>query len=132
MMKPSNLGKGDHIAHLGRFHRTRIGTVAVQRPVCSRRVVVGCVAPEDPYEVPFTENDDVVEALPPDRSDQTLAVWILPRRARSCHDFLDTHRLDAPDEISAEDAVTVTKQIARHGIERKGFTHLLGGPPGRR
>ena len=30
MMKPANLGKGDHIAHLGRLHRTRIRAVVVQ------------------------------------------------------------------------------------------------------
>ena len=61
--------------------------------------------------MPFVENDDVVEALPPDRSDQTLAVWILPWRARSCDDFLDTHRLDAPDEIGAQDAVAIAQDV---------------------
>ena len=80
----------------------------------------------------FTENDDVVEALPPDRSDQTLTIWILPRRAGGCDDFLDAHRLDAPDEVSAEDAIMVTQQLAGCGIVGKGFTNLARGPPGRR
>ena len=30
VMKPTNLGKGDHLAHLGRLHRTRIRAVVVQ------------------------------------------------------------------------------------------------------
>ena len=90
-------------------------------------MVVGRVAAKNPKEVPFVENDDVVEALPADRSDQTFTIRIPPRRGGGCDDFLDAHRLDAPDEIGAEDAVPVTKQIARRGIVRKGFTHLLGG-----
>ena len=36
MMKPANLGEGDHIAHLGRVHRPRIRAIVVQRLVCSR------------------------------------------------------------------------------------------------
>ena len=78
--------------------------------------------------MPFIENDDAVEALPADRSDQTFTIRILPWRGGGCDDFLDAHRLDAPDEIGAEDAVTVTNQIKGRGIVRKGFTHLLGGP----
>ena len=70
--------------------------------------------------MPLTENDDVVEALPADRSDQTLTIRI------------DAPRFDAPDEIGAKDAITVPKQIARRGIVRKCLTHLLSGPPGLR
>lgn len=128
MMKPANLGQRDHIAHLGRLHRTRIRTVVVQRLVCSRRVVVGRVAPEDPHEVPFTENDDVVEALPPDRPDQALAERILPRRAWSRDDLLDAHRLDAPGKAVVEDAVAVTQQETRCGFVGKGLDDLQGGP----
>ena len=65
-MKPTDLGKSYHIAHLGRLNRTRIRAVVVQGLMRSRRVIVGRVASEDPHEVSFTENDDVVEALPAD------------------------------------------------------------------
>lgn len=130
VMKPANLGEGYDVAHLGRLNRTRIRTVVVQRPMRSRRMVVGRVATKNAHEVPFVQNDDVVEALSPDRSDQTFTIRILPRRGGGCDDFRDAHRLDTPDEVSTEDAVTVAKQIARRGIVRKGFTHLLGGPPG--
>ncbi len=30
VMKPTNLVEGDHIAHLGRLHRTRIRAIVVQ------------------------------------------------------------------------------------------------------
>jgi hypothetical protein len=66
VVKPTHLGEGDDVAHLGRFHPTRIGTVIVQRPVCSRAVIVRGVASKDPHEMAFTENDDVVEALSAD------------------------------------------------------------------
>ena len=48
VMKPANLGDGYHIAHFGRLNRTRIRAVVVQRPVRSRRVVVGRVAVKNP------------------------------------------------------------------------------------
>ena len=78
--------------------------------------------------MPFIENDDVVEALPADRSDQTLAVRILPRRAWGRDDILDAHRLDPPDEAVAEDAVAVMHQEAGCAFVRKGLDDLLGGP----
>ena len=63
MVKPTHLGEGDDVAHLGRLHPTRIRTVIVQRPVYSRAVIVGSVASKDPHEMAFTQNDDVAEAL---------------------------------------------------------------------
>ena len=95
-------------------------------------MVVARVAAKNPHEVAFVQDDDMVEALSPDRSDQTFIKRILPRRGGGRDDFLDAHRLDTPDELSTEDTVTVTKQIARCGIVGKGVTHLLGGPPSRR
>ena len=40
VMEPADLRMGDHLAHLDWFNRPGIGTVAIQRAVCSRRVVV--------------------------------------------------------------------------------------------
>ena len=80
--------------------------------------------------MPFTENDDVVQALPPDRSDQSFAERILPRRAWSRDDFLDAHRLDAPGKVDAEDAVAVMNQESGCGFVGEGFDDLLGSPPG--
>lgn len=78
-------------------------------------MIVGRVASKNPHEVSFTENDDLVEALPADRSDQTLAVRILPRRGGGSEYFLDAHRLDAPDEAVTEDTVAVPQEVPGRG-----------------
>ena len=55
----------------------------------------------------------------------------LPRRARRRDDFLDAHRLDAPDEMAPK---MCHGHAAGSGarIVGKGLDDLLGGPPGRR
>ena len=42
-------------------------------------VVVVAVSPEDPAQMGFAEDDDVIEAFPTDRADQPLHMAILPR-----------------------------------------------------
>ena len=41
-------------------------------------VIVG-VGEKDPAQMALAEDDDVIEAFPPDRSDQPLRVPVLPR-----------------------------------------------------
>ena len=132
VMESADLGEGYHIAHLGRLDWTRIRAIVVQRPVGSQCVVVGRVASKNPQEVPLIEDDDVVEALSANRSVQSLTIRILPRRTGCRDDFFDAHRPDAPDEIRAEDTVSVTKEISGRCIVGRGFAHLLGSPTGRK
>ena len=37
---------------------------------------------QNPFEMPFSEHDDVVKALPPNTSYEALGEWILPWTAR--------------------------------------------------
>ena len=46
--------------------------------MCPDVVVVGGIASEDPAQVGFAEDDDVIEAFPTDRTDQPLRVPVLP------------------------------------------------------
>ena len=56
--------------------------VVVQSAVGPRMMVIIEVAGQDAFEVGFVEHDHVIEALPPDRTDQSLDVGILPGRPR--------------------------------------------------
>jgi len=42
---------------------------------------------------PFTEDNHMIEAVPPDRTDQPFRVSILPRRPRRTRSIPDTHCL---------------------------------------
>ena len=45
----------------------------------ARRIVVFQVARQHVTQVPLSDHDDVVKALPADRANQTLRIAILPR-----------------------------------------------------
>ena len=42
-------------------------------------IVIVSVGEKDPAQMGLAEDDDVIEAFPPDRSDQPLRVPVLPR-----------------------------------------------------
>ena len=45
----------------------------------SKRVVIARVARKDSAQVGFAKNDDVIQAFPADRADQSLCMPVLPR-----------------------------------------------------
>src|SRR5450631_4832043 len=76
----------------------------------------------------LTEDDDVVETLPPYGSHEAFSIWILPRRPRCGEDLLDAETLDATAELVAVNAVAVADHEPRRGVLGEGLDNLLGGP----
>src|SRR5215469_8189738 len=74
------------------------------------------------------EDDHVIEALPPDASNHSLRVRILPRASWSDPHFLNTHILDSLSEMLGIDSVSISNEITRCLILRKCFNDLLCGP----
>src|ERR1017187_2008844 len=79
-------------------------------------------------EMTLTEDDDVVETLPPYGSHEAFSIWILPRRPRCREDLLDAEALDATAELVAEDAVAVADHEPRRRVLGEGLYYLLDGP----
>jgi len=65
--------------------------IFVERAMNSRHIIIGNILPNDPTEVRLPEHDHVVETFPSDRTDQSLRICILPRRARSNGLVADAH-----------------------------------------
>ena len=78
--------------------------------------------------MPLIENDDMIQAVSADGTDQALNERILPRRARRRDDRFYTQALDPSLHGFTIDAISVSQQIAWCGIKRKGFDDLLGCP----
>lgn len=97
----------------------------MQRQVRSRMMIVVEVRSKNPQQVPFVENDDMIEALSTDGTDQPLNEWILPRRPIGDDDFLDAHMLDPPAEESAVDGVAIADQESRSMILGKTPRRLV-------
>ena len=94
----------------------------------SRVVIVIEVSGEDPLQVRFAQQDDVIQAFAADGTDQSLDVRILPRRARGGDHFLDAQVVDPLAEADAVDAVAVALQVAQRRVVWKRFDDLLRGP----
>jgi hypothetical protein len=94
-------------------------------------VVVADVFAEDLSEMMRAEDDQVVQAFPPDRSDDSLRVWILPGGLRGRNELLDAQPCHPVAEPIAVDGVPITEQIAGLGsFCREGFDDLLGSSCG--
>jgi len=74
------------------------------------------------------DHEDMVEALPPDRADQTFDERILPGRARRYENLLESHTANAIPEAGAIDPVAVPEQVPGHRVPRKALYDLLGCP----
>jgi hypothetical protein len=74
----------------------------------------------------FIQNDDVVHALPPNRSDQPLNVRILPGGLRSGEDFANAQPLCRFVELPSIDAITVAQQIARRAVPGEKLPGVVG------
>ena len=78
----------------------------------------------------FAENENVIQTLAPDRTDEALGERILPGAVRRREDFGDPHALHSVPKLLAVDLVTVAQEIGRRGVVRESVHDLLGGPVG--
>ena len=85
---------------------------------------------QGPPQGGFIEHQDVVQALPPDRSNQPFHVWILPGRSRGRQDLPDGHPSHPLAKRTSIDRVAIMEQIAWGRVPGKGLSNLLCGPFG--
>src|SRR2546427_3236340 len=78
----------------------------------------------------FTQNEDMVQTLPPDRADEPLREGILPRAVGRREDFADPHALNASPKRRPVDAIAIAEEVGRRGVVRERVDELLGGPGG--
>lgn len=111
---------------------SRLSGASLFSDKCAGAIVIDLVVPQRLPQMRLVDRDHVVETFSPNRTDDTLAIGILPWASPSRFDFLDAHSFDGVRELFAVDRVAVVKQTARRFIERKRFANLLRGPRGRR
>ena len=94
-------------------------------------MVIVEVGRQDPSQVARVQDNDMIEAFPPDRSDDALDIGVLPRRSWRRRHLDDAHRLQPIAEDRPIGRVAVANQVSRRGFPRKRF-HKLLPEPGRR
>ena len=82
--------------------------------------------------MPCAEDENVIQAVAPKRSDQAFSIWILPWRSRRYWSVTDTHRPNPAPEGLPVSSIIVAHQIGRSGVPRKCLHDLLRQPLGSR
>src|ERR1700758_1711958 len=80
----------------------------------------------------LVQDNDVVQTLAPDRSDQPFGKAVLPRRGRCNWLVSDTHGTQSARDDSAVDSISISDHIARSAIPRKSLGDLTCNPLRRR
>src|SRR5262249_38773308 len=93
----------------------------------ARLLVVMEIASQNPAQRGLVPHNDVIQALAPNRSDQSFYIWILPRRSWSRDHFFDPQALGEGNQCSSENRISIPHQIL-WCFPGKGFSNLLRRP----
>src|SRR5213594_2505337 len=126
MVEATDFANRDDLAEFRPLNSAAVGGILVEREVSTRPVVVREVASQGAAQVPFAKDEDVIQALAPDGSDEPLREGVLPWAVRRREDFTDAHALHALPEHVTVDRVAVAQEVGRGGVVREGVHDLLG------
>jgi hypothetical protein len=128
VMEATTFRQGDHPAHFRWLDRSGLWAIHLEGQMGATSVIIGDIRREHPLEMPYVEDDDMIEHVATDTPDEPLAVGILPGTARRNCDLFKAHVLDALVKGRTVDRVAISQQVTRRGVPGQGFDDLLGGP----
>jgi hypothetical protein len=129
MMRTPDVGNlHDPAASKGGLDRPHVRRILVEREMRARPVIIREVRDQRASQMPLAENDDMVQTLAPDRTDQALRERILPGASRSREHLSDAHPLHALAEGVPVDGVLIAQEIGWRGVVGESVHDLLSGP----
>jgi len=132
MMKSADLCQLNYSCECGRLNGSRNRRVFVQRQMSAGTSVIVEIGSQDPAQTRFVKDDHVVQAFSPYRPDQPLGIRVLPRRARSARNFLNTQPCGGFSEYVSVITVAIMHQKTRSAVPRERLHKLAGRPLRRR
>jgi hypothetical protein len=109
MVQAADFGKLHDLARRGEFDRSDIWSVLVEREMGARPMVVDQIASQDAAKVSLVQDEDVIQALAPDRADEPLHERLLPRTLRCRENLLDPHALHAAPKYLPVNTIAVAE-----------------------
>src|ERR1700730_5851432 len=94
----------------------------------SDAIVIASVRFQNSAQMCLAQNNDVIQALAPDRSDQPLGKAVLTRRILCSGLVANAHGAQSACDDAAVDAVPIADEVARSLIPRKCLRHLTCNP----
>src|SRR6266480_1533307 len=91
-------------------------------------VVVACVRLQNLTQMHLAQDNDVVQTLTPDRSDQPFGKAILPRRGWCGRLVPDAHGAQSARDNTAIDPVPIADEVVRSLIPRKCLCYFTCNP----
>src|SRR3984957_13186608 len=91
-------------------------------------IVIFHVTEQQVTEVALAEYNDVVKAIPSDRTDQPFSISVLPRGTRRRRSVANAHRSKSADKNLTISAVPVTNEIAGSLFPPTCFRDLICDP----
>src|SRR6202022_2126565 len=116
----------------GSLNRTRDRRILIQRPMRSDAVVIVSIGFQNPAEMRLAQDNHMIDALAPDRSDQPFGKAILPRRAWCSGLVPDAHGTQSARDDNAVDSIPISDHIARSHVPGKRLGYLTCNPLRRR
>src|SRR5213592_4951154 len=130
MVEATDFANRDDLAEFRPLNWAAVGRILVEREVSTRPVVVREVASQGAAQVPFAEDEDVIQTLAPNRADEPLREGILPGAVSRREDFTYAHALHALAKRVAVDGVAIAGRIVRERVDdllgRPGSSGILG------
>lgn len=112
-MQSAYLWEHDDGPELSPIRPSSVRSILRKRQMCARAVVVVDILREDPARVALVEDDDVIQALATERSDEALRVGVMPRRPRGNGDLTKTQSRDALPELRSMDPIAIADQVPK-------------------
>src|SRR5258706_11050548 len=94
----------------------------------SNAVVIGGILLQNPTQMFLAQNNNVVHALPPDRSEQPFGKAILPRRSWCARLVPDPHGAQSACDDCTVDPIAIPDHVTRSSIPRKRLGYLTCNP----
>ena len=131
MMHSAQKRQFNDFALVARFNRPQCRAVLAQKPVRAVTMIIVQLVGENKAQVIIVQHDDVVQAFPADRADQSFDHGILPRGTRRNELLFQIRVLDSAHQVGAIDGIPIPEEITWWGGKWEGVDHLLGGPDSR-
>src|SRR5215831_10473592 len=128
VMKPPHFRPRDYPPGFRWLDSSGVWAIHLKGKMGAKSVIVSDICREHPLEMPVVEDNDMIEYVATDTSNEPLAVGILPGTARGNFDFFDAHVLDVLLKMLTVDRVAVSQQVTWGRIPGKRLNDLLDGP----
>src|SRR5512139_2713797 len=97
-----------------------------QGPVGPEAVVVVGVCDQEPAQVGFAQDHDMVQAFSSDRAAETFDASVLPRRSRRRWSVAHTHGCKTSGYSMAVRGISIPDEVSRRLLPREGLGNLAG------